>query len=165
MAPETGPVLIAYDGSEIARAAVAHAGRLFAGRAAVVATVYEPGLATLTVGGIPDAMGPGAMGMGAPLPDPETIEEVDRIQRDHASEVAADGAELARSVGLVAEPQAVPDAADVADTLIEMAKERGAAVVVVGSHGISGLRTRLLGSVARKLIEHSARPVLVVPDH
>src|SRR3954447_24406354 len=134
MAPETGPVLIAYDGSEIARAAVEHAGRLFAGRTAVVATVYEPGLTTLTVGGMPDMMGPGTMGLGAPLPDPETVEEVDRIQRDHASAVAADGAELARSAGLVAEAQVVPDAADVADSLIHIAQERGAAVVVVGSH-------------------------------
>jgi nucleotide-binding universal stress UspA family protein len=40
----------------------------------------------------------------------------------------------------------VPDEVDVADTLIDIARERGAAVVVVGSHGISGLCSRLLGS-------------------
>jgi nucleotide-binding universal stress UspA family protein len=159
MAREAAPVLIAYDGSEIARAAVGHAGDLFAGRPAVVATVYEPGLAAMPVG-LPDTMG-----LGTLPPDPETVEAVDRLQRDHASAVAAEGAELARSVGLAAEAQAVPDALDVADTLIDIARERGAAVVVVGSHGISGLRTRLLGSVARKLIEHSDRPVLVVRDH
>jgi len=34
----------------------------------------------------------------------------------------------------------------------------------VGSHGISGLRTRLLGSVSRKLLQHCDRPVLVVRD-
>ena len=51
-----------------------------------------------------------------------------------------------------------------ADTLIGIARERGAAVVVVGSHGISGLRSRLLGSVSRKLIEHCDRPVLVIRD-
>ena len=53
----------------------------------------------------------------------------------------------------------------VADTLIDIARQRGAAVVVVGSHGISGLRSRLLGSVSRKLIEHCDRPVLVIRDH
>jgi len=58
----------------------------------------------------------------------------------------------------------VPDQVDVADTLIELARERRAAVVVVGSHGISGLRTRLLGGVSRKLIEHCDRPVLVIRD-
>jgi nucleotide-binding universal stress UspA family protein len=46
--------------------------------------------------------------------------------------------------------------------LIEIAGERDAAAVVVGSHGISGLRSRLLGRVSRRLIEHSDRPVLVI---
>jgi nucleotide-binding universal stress UspA family protein len=159
MAREAAPVLIAYDGSEVSRAAVRHAAELFAGRPAVLATVWEPGLAAVQIGLPPDSMGTGML-----PPDPATIQEVDRLQREHAVTVAADGAELARSVGLVAEPQAVPDEVDVVKTLIEIARERGAAVVVVGSHGISGLRTRLLGSVSRKLIEHCDRPVLVIRD-
>ena len=158
MARERAPVLIAYDGSEVSRAAVRHAAELFAGRPAVLATVWEPGLAAVQAGI------PGGMGMGARSPDPTTIEEVDRVAREHASTVAADGAEFARSLGLVAEPQAVPDEVDVADTLIDIARERDAAVVVAGSHGISGLRKRLLGSVSRKLIEHCDRPVLVIRD-
>ena len=157
MASEAAPVLIAYDGSEVSRAAVRHAAELFAGRPAVLATVWEPGLAA--VQGAMPGMG---MGMGTGSPDPTTIEEVDRLAREHASTVAADGAEFARSLGLVAEPQAVPDEVDVADTLIDIARERGAAVVVAGSHGISGLRKRLLGSVSRKLLEHADRPVLVI---
>ena len=156
MARVAAPVLIAYDGSEVSRAAVRHAAELFAGRPAVLATVWEPGLAA--VQGAMPGMG---MGMGT---DPTTIEEVDRVAREHASAVAADGAEFARSLGLVAEPQAVPDEVDVADTLIDIARERGAAVVVAGSHGISGLRKRLLGSVSRKLIEHCDRPILVIRD-
>jgi nucleotide-binding universal stress UspA family protein len=159
MASEAAPVLIAYDGSEVSRAAVRHAAELFAGRPAVLATVWEPGLAA--VQGAMPGMG---MGMGTGSPDPTTIEEVDRLAREHASTIAADGAEFARSLGLVAEPQAVPDEVDVADTLIDIARERGAAVVVAGSHGISGLRKRLLGSVSRKLIEHCDRPVLVIRD-
>ena len=158
MAREPAPILIAYDGSEVSRAAVRHAAELFAGRPAVLATVWEPGLATVAMG-LPDTMG-----MGALPPDPATVEELDRIGREHASSVAGDGAEFARSLGLSAEPQAVPDEVDVADTLIHIAREHGAAVVVMGSHGISGLRSRLLGSVSRKLIEHCDRPVLVVRD-
>ena len=154
MAPEAAPVLIAYDGSDVSRAAVRHAAELFAGRPAVLVTVWEPGLAA--------AMGqPDTFGMGTLPQDPATIEAVDRLQRERASTVAGDGAEFARSVGLAAEAQAVPDEVDVADTLIGIARERGAAVVVVGSHGI-GLRRRLLGSVSRKLIEHCDRPVLVI---
>jgi nucleotide-binding universal stress UspA family protein len=158
MAREAAPVLIAYDGSEVARAAVRHAAELFAGRPAVLATVWEPGLAAVTVG-LPDTIGVGAL-----PPDPETVEAVDRVEREHAATVADDGAEFARSVGLAAEPHAVPDEFDVADTLIDIARERGAAVVVVGSHGISGLRSRVLGSVSQKLIEHCDRPVLVIRD-
>ena len=160
MARVAAPVLIAYDGSEVSRAAVRHAAELFAGRPAVLATVWEPGLAAVQVG-TPDSMG---IGMVTLPPDPATVEAVDRSQREHASTVAADGAEFARSLGLVAEPQAVPDEVDVADTLIDIARGRGAAVVVVGSHGISGLRKRLLGSVSRKLIEHCERPILVIRD-
>src|SRR5215207_4836903 len=160
MARVAEPVLIAYDGSEVSPAAVRQDAELFAGRPAVLATVWEPGLAAVPVG-LPDTMG---MGMGTLPPDPATIDAVDRGQREHASTVAADGAEFARSLGLVAEPQAVPDEVDVAGTLIDIARERGAAVVVVGSHGISGLRTRLLGSVSRKLIQHCDRPVLVIRD-
>ena len=158
MVREPAPILIAYDGSEVSRAAVRHSAELFAGRPAVLATVWEPGLATVPMG-LPDTMG-----MGALPPDPATVEALDRSQREHASTVAGEGAEFARSVGLSAEPRAVPDEVDVADTLIHIAREHGAAVVVVGSHGISGLRSRLLGSVSRKLIEHCDRPVLVVRD-
>jgi nucleotide-binding universal stress UspA family protein len=158
MADAAAPVLIAYDGSEVSRAAVRHAAELFAGRPAVLATVWEPGLAAATMG-LPDTMGVSAL-----PPDPATVAAVDRLQHEHASTVAGEGAEFARSVGLAAEPQAVPDEVDVADTLIGIAQERGAAVVVVGSHGISGLRSRLLGSVSRKLIELCDRPVLVIRD-
>ena len=50
MADPAAPVLIGYDGSEVARAAVRHAAELFAGRPAVLATVWEPGLAAIPVG-------------------------------------------------------------------------------------------------------------------
>lgn len=155
MASDVAPVLIAYDGSEVSRAAVRHAAELFAGRLAVVVTVWEPGLAAVPVG-------LSETGMGTLPPDPATVEAVDRLQREHAATVAADGAELGRAAGLDVEPHAVPDELDVADTLIAIARERGAGVVVVGSHGISGLRKRLLGSVSRKLIEHCDRPILVI---
>ena len=158
MAGPAAPVLIGYDGSEVARAAVQHAAELFAGRPAVLVTVWEPGLAMVPVG-LPDTIG-----MGSPPPDPATVEAIDRLQREHASTVAGDGAEFARSLGLAAEPQAVPDEVDVADTLLGIARDRGAAVVVVGSHGISGLRPRLLGSVSRKVVERCDRPVLLIRD-
>jgi nucleotide-binding universal stress UspA family protein len=155
MAGKDAPVVIAYDGSEVSRAALREAAGLFSGRPALVVTVWEPALATMAMGA------PDTLGMGMP-PDPATVEAVDRLQREHASSVSADGAALAGSLGLAAEAQAVADERDVAETVIEIARQRDAAVLVVGSHGITGLRSRLLGSVARKLIERSDRPVLVI---
>ena len=152
------PVLIGYDGSEFARAAVRQASELFGGRRAVVVTVWEPAMRA-----VPVAL-PGTMGVSVMAPDPATVAAIDRDQREQAAAVAADGAELALSVGLAAEPQAIPGEVDVADTLIEIARQRDAAVIVVGSRGISGLRRHVLGGVSRKLIEHSDRPVLVTRD-
>ena len=72
MARPAAPVLIGYDGSEVSRAAVRHAAELFAGRPAVLATVWEPGLAAVPVGQ------PDTMGVGGLPPDPATVEAVDR---------------------------------------------------------------------------------------
>ncbi len=158
MAGGQAPVVIAYDGSDVAKAAVRHAAELFPGRRAVVVTVWEPGLAMMPVGP-PDALGT------IPVPpDPETVGAVDEAQHDHATHVAGEGAELARSLGLEAEAHAVADDLDVADTVLDLARERGAAAIVVGSHGISGLRTHLVGGVSRKLIRHSELPVVVTRD-
>src|SRR5215207_11465436 len=98
MASPAAPVLIAYDGSEVCRAAVRSAAELFAGRPAVLVTVWEPGLAAVPVG-LTDTIGM----HGLPA-DPATVEALDRSQREHASTVVGDGAEFARSLGLAAEP-------------------------------------------------------------
>ncbi|MCL4458174.1 MAG: universal stress protein [Nitrospirae bacterium] len=49
-----------------------------------------------------------------------------------------------------------------ADTILNIAKERGADMIVVGSHGRHGAKKFLLGSVSSKVIEHAACDVLVV---
>ena len=69
---------------------------------------------------------------------------------------------MALSLHLKAEPHAVPDDANVADTLIDLARQRDAAAIVVGSHGTSGLRSLILGSVSHKVVAHCDRPVIVV---
>jgi nucleotide-binding universal stress UspA family protein len=52
----------------------------------------------------------------------------------------------------------------VADALVGYARERQAALVVVGSRGRSALREILLGSVAMATLHRAHRPVLVVPQ-
>ena len=36
--------------------------------------------------------------------------------------------------------------------------------VVVGSRGLSGFRSALLGSISNAVVQHSAKPVVVVHD-
>lgn len=54
-------------------------------------------------------------------------------------------------------------AGEPAAALNDAAKERNAFLLVVGSHGSSGLAHVLLGSVAERVVRHATVPVLVVP--
>lgn len=50
-----------------------------------------------------------------------------------------------------------------ADVILDEARERKALYVVVGSHGRTGIRRAVLGSVAEAIVKASGIPVLVVP--
>jgi nucleotide-binding universal stress UspA family protein len=151
-------LLIAYDGSDLANAAVRSAAELFPGSAALVVTVWESGLGAIA------AVNPGVDAAGiAPFPtDPELVSEVDESGEQHATVVAREGARLAGSLGLDAEPHAIPDEVHVADAIVDLAAGRDAAAVVIGSHGISGLRSHLLGNTSRHVLARCKRPVVVV---
>ncbi len=151
-------LLIAYDGSDLAAAAVRSAAELFPGSAALVVTVWEPGLGAMV------AVDPSLDVAGiAPVQlNPELVSELDKAGEQHAAIVAQEGAELAGSLGLDAQPHAIPDQVHVADTIVDLATQRDAAAVVVGSHGITGIRSRLLGSTSRHILERCRRPVVVI---
>jgi universal stress protein A len=48
------------------------------------------------------------------------------------------------------------------EQIIETTKSGGADLIVIGSHGYSGLKRVLLGSTAEKVVRHATCPVLVV---
>ncbi|MEP6953188.1 MAG: universal stress protein [Solirubrobacteraceae bacterium] len=148
-------MLVAYDASAEAQAAVREAVGLFGDRPLLVISVWEPGLATAFV---PPPGDPGYMY----VPDPADVAAIDRAQSGHAAEVAEAGARLARELGATAEALAVPDAVDVAETLVSVAEDRDARAIVVGSRGLGGFKSRVLGSTSRKLLHDTHRPVLVV---
>ncbi len=50
------------------------------------------------------------------------------------------------------------------EALVEHAKTVGAELIIVGSHGRTGLRRVLLGSVAERVVRLAPCPVLVVPS-
>jgi nucleotide-binding universal stress UspA family protein len=144
-ATPAGPVLFAYDGSELARIAIERAGRQLApGRDALVVCVWQPG----DVGFLP---------LGERRFNAAEATEVRRA----AEEVAAHGASLAESAGFRSQSVAV-EAAPTWKGLVSTAEERKASLIVLGSHRRSGLVGHLLGSVAAAVVSHSAASVLIV---
>jgi nucleotide-binding universal stress UspA family protein len=144
-APPTGPVLFAYDGSELAKLAIDQAGRQLApGRDALVVCVWQAG----DVGFLPT--------------DERRLNAAEATEvRNAAEEVAAHGASLAQKAGF--RPQSIAIAA--APTwkgIVDVAHERKASLIVLGSHRRRGLAGHLLGSVAAAVAAHSASSVLIV---
>jgi nucleotide-binding universal stress UspA family protein len=116
-----GPVIIGWDGSAGAQAALAAATRLFPTR---------------------------------------TLELASVDQRDRNTPPASSHA----VISLAAEGRHATAAQTVAETLAGHARQRQAALVVVGSRGRSAVREALLGSVAVSTLHHAHRPVMVVPQ-
>jgi nucleotide-binding universal stress UspA family protein len=142
---DLGPVLFAYDGSELARLAIEEAGRqLEPGRDALVLTVWRP----FAVGFIPP---PGVEF------DAAASDEV----RKAAEETAGQGASMAQASGFRAQGLAVKEA-PTWKGIARAADERDASLIVLGSHGKSGLTGMFLGSVAADVAGHSGRSVLIV---
>jgi nucleotide-binding universal stress UspA family protein len=150
-------VIVAYDGSAASREAIVAAAKLLKGCRVLVVTVWEEGLAYMA----PPATPTEGMMMTQPV-DPEVAHGVDVALHSEAEQMARTGAEMAGSLGLQAEPVALPDARNVADTLIDLAREQHAAAIVVGSRGLGGIRARLEGSTSKALLAHAPCPVLVV---
>jgi len=142
---EPGLVLFAYDGSELAGNAITEAGReLRAGRDAVVLTVWEP----FNVGFLP---------VGGTGFDAAGADEV----RAAAEKTAAQGASLAEAAGFRARIMTA-EAAPTWKGITDAADSRDASLIVLGSHGRSGVTGLIVGSVAGAVAAHSSRSVLIV---
>lgn len=140
-----GPVVFAYDGSDLARQGIEEAGRLLeAGGEALVVTVWQP----FDVGFMP------AVGIAF---DAAEIAEV----RKAAEETAAHGASLAEAAGLRARSQAI-EATPIWQGIVQAGDDHDAGAIVLGSHGRTGLAGILIGSVAEAVARHSHRNVLIV---
>jgi nucleotide-binding universal stress UspA family protein len=139
-----GPVLFAYDGSDLAKAAIREAGRqLRPGRDALVLTVWQ----TFNVGFLP---------AGELDIDAAQAHEV----RDAAERTAAEGASLAESAGFKAR-SAATETAPAWKGIVAQSDEHDASLIVLGSHGRTGLGSVLIGSVAEAVAAHSHRSVLI----
>jgi nucleotide-binding universal stress UspA family protein len=139
-----GPVLFAYDGSDLAKLAIEDAGRQLApGRTGLVLTVWQ----RFDVGFMPAA--------GA------RFDAEDSVAVRHAAEqTAEEGAALAQAAGFEARG-VVAETAPTWKAIVTVADEHDASLIVLGSHGRSGLAGVLLGSVAEAVAAHSSRSVLI----
>jgi nucleotide-binding universal stress UspA family protein len=149
------PLLIGFDGSDGAVAAVRAAAPLVATRSALVVTVWEPALN--------DPLTWSSDLPGGTMIDPDTADVLDNVEKARAHQVASAGVALLESLGFSAEPLVVADSGNVAETLIQLSRERSAAGILIGSRGHGALKRLLLGSTGEGLLRHAGCPVIVVP--
>jgi nucleotide-binding universal stress UspA family protein len=140
-----GPVLFAYDGSDLAAFAIERAGlELAPGRDALVVCVWHP----VDVGFQP------VDGRHLRAAAANEVQEA-------AEQTAARGSSLAEAAGFRSRGLAV-EAAPTWQGIVDAADEHGASLIVLGSHRRVGLKGHLVGSVTVSTMAHSGAAVLVV---
>jgi nucleotide-binding universal stress UspA family protein len=144
-------ILIAFDGSDDAKAAIASAAKLMPGQQATVLTVWQRFI---------DSMAHA----GAGVPMMVDFDDVDESTEKLAKDRAADGAKLASDAGLEATAETAVVDTTVAEAIIDAAAKAGADSIVMGSRGLTGLKSAVLGSVSHHVLQHADLPVTVVPS-
>ncbi|MFC6719031.1 universal stress protein [Natrialbaceae archaeon GCM10025810] len=139
----TDRLLVPYDGSEPARAALEYALETFPD-ADVVALYVVP---------VPE-------GYWAAFQNPEDrIPAVDRA-RDNGRDILDDAAQLAADRGRDIDTEIATGKPD--HEIVEFAEEGAYDTIVIGSHGRGGISRVLLGSVAENVVRRAPIPVVVV---
>jgi nucleotide-binding universal stress UspA family protein len=147
-------ILICYDGSADAKAAIARVGELFNGQPATVLTVWQPFVQALL-----------HMSSGLALtPDMLDTGEIDAASRTNAENSAQEGADLARQAGFQATARCRKQETTTANAILAEADALDASAIVMGSRGLTGLKSLLLGSVSHAVIQHAACTVVVTPS-
>jgi nucleotide-binding universal stress UspA family protein len=142
-----GPLVLCFDGSEAAERAIRTAPVLVGrGRAATVLYAYKPterglGVAQAVTGGRVDAPVSGAA---------------------DAHDVVDAGVAIARDAGFDAQPLLLEADRPTAELIAATAEELDAPAIIMGQRGLSGLKSALLGSVTRDVVNAQHRPVVLV---
>lgn len=139
-------LIIATDGSELAQKAVDQGLALAKALGAKVLAVHvTPPWTSVAVGEVAIAL---------------PIENYDRMAAENAQNVLADVAMRAKAAGVAYETLHVKDRLP-AQGIVEAAVQRGVDLIVMSSHGRSGLSRLLLGSEANEVVSKSTVPVLI----
>lgn len=149
-----GPAMLAFDGSAGAERAVIEAGRLLAGREAVVVHAWRSLLReTLT----------GRTFLQAPVAEVAGIaRDLEALEQEAAQDRLEAGRALAERHGLRATARLVDGTESHWHGLLEAADAIDAAVLVAGSRGRGGIAAALLGSISSSLAHNAHRPTLIV---
>ena len=143
-------ILIPTDGSKLAHRAVTHGLSLAkAVGAKVTALVVEP---TFNVYGVPSSK----------------VHQMTRAFAEHAEHAKAHAASILISVADAAKISQVPCETvhmihdHPYEAIVATAKEKGCDLIVMASHGRSGIAAVVLGSVTAKVLTHTSIPTLVI---
>lgn len=148
-------ILVCYDGSPDAKAAIERGGELLSGQPATILTVWQPFV---------QVMVHAYAGFGLAAGFDQDQEAIDKVAREHAEERAQEGAELARAAGFDATPFARAQETTTAEAILSAADEVSASAILMGSRGLSRVRSMLLGSVSHGVIQRADRTVIIVPS-
>jgi nucleotide-binding universal stress UspA family protein len=131
------PIIVAYDGSPAAKRALARAAMVAGERwSIVIVTVAEPDIRTAA---------------GETIAEGSTSADAEAVLEEAASLLAGRGVDFWTRT----------ERGDPAETLVSVARELDAALIVVGSRGDDFVTRALVGSVAAKLVEQAPCDVLV----
>ena len=148
-------ILVTHDGSELAETAIAHVEAIaaaFSSRVTVLRVVE-------TVGEVMMHMAPTAMeGQGAVVA--ELAEDVVEAERDAAAKELEGIAESIRAAGASQVDIAVEEGTP-GQAIVDTAVREGCDLIVMATHGRSGLKRAVLGSVADHVLRQAPCPVLL----
>jgi nucleotide-binding universal stress UspA family protein len=144
-------IIVPLDGSTVSVAALDHA----------VDLARKLGSNLILLNVVPDPPMPIAMDGVWPVMD---LERTARELRAEGELILERGLERVRERGLdnarrVLKPA---DAHRIGDVIVAAARDEGAELIVIGTHGRSGLDRMLLGSVAERVAHRASMPVMLI---
>jgi nucleotide-binding universal stress UspA family protein len=145
-------ILICYDGSDSARRALAVAASSLDGAPAVLLNTWNPPQRVLA-----DSFGVDEHDAGL------NVLQLERLSEQRAAEILAQGEAQAAQLQYPVMSRQEVNRSSVWQTILEIADEVDATLIVAGTHGSTAVQSGLLGSVSNALVHHAHRPVLLVP--
>ena len=143
-------VLLCYDGSASAQRALSVAASSLDGAPVVLLNIWNPPQRVLADGfGVSgDDMGPG-------------YAQLEGLAQERAAEILAEGEAKAQRLSFLVTSRQEANRASTWKTILDVADEVDATLIVAGTHGSTAVQSRLRGSVSNALVHHTHRPGLL----